>query len=92
MDRLADSKGEETMKRCYFCKGELTKKRVTHMHSWADKLILFEQTPAEVCKQCGEVYLRPDVVKAFDKATEHLEKIKQTIEVPVVPFSELVKS
>ncbi len=77
------------MKRCYFCKGELIEKQVTHVHSWADKLILFKQAPAEVCKQCGEVYFKPEVVEAFDKATAHLEKIKQTIQVPVVPFPEL---
>jgi YgiT-type zinc finger domain-containing protein len=40
----------------YFCKGELVEKKISHIHSWADKLILFKQTPAEVCKQCGEVY------------------------------------
>ena len=79
------------MKRCYFCKGELEEKKISHIHSWADKLILFEQTPAEVCKQCGEVYFRPEVAKAFDKATAHLEEIKQTIRVPVVPFGELAK-
>ena len=78
------------MKRCYFCKGEIVEKKINHVHSWADKLIFFKQTPAEVCKQCGEVYFKPEVVKAFDKATAHLEKIKQTIQVPVIPFSELL--
>lgn len=91
MDKLADSEGEKAMKRCYFCKGELVEKKISHVHSWQDKLILFKQTPAEVCKQCGEVYLRPEVARAFDKATEHLEKIKQSIRVPVVPFGELAK-
>lgn len=79
------------MKRCYFCKGEVVKKKITHVHSWRDKLILFQETPAEVCKQCGEVYIKPEVAETFDKATEHLEKIKQTIQVPVVPFPELAK-
>ena len=79
------------MKRCYFCKGELIEKQITHVHSWVDKLVIFNQTPAEVCKQCGEVYLKPEVVEAFDKATAHIEKIKEHIWVPVVPFSELAK-
>lgn len=88
---MADSKGEKAMKRCYFCKGELVEREINHVHSWADKLILFKQTPAEVCKQCGEVYLKPEVAEAFDKATEHLDRIRQTIQVPVVPFPELAK-
>lgn len=79
------------MKKCYFCKGELVEKEIDHVHSWGDKLILFKQTPAEVCKQCGEVYLKPEVAEAFDKVTVHLELIKQTIQVPVVPFPELAK-
>lgn len=79
------------MKRCYFCKGEIVEKKITHAHFWKDKLILFKQTPAEVCKQCGEVYIKPEVAEAFDKATLHLDKIKQTIQVPVVPFPELAR-
>lgn len=75
------------MKKCYFCKGQIVEKKITHVHSWGDKLVLFKQAPAEVCKQCGEVYLKPEVVEVFDKTMEHLERIKQTIQVPVVPFS-----
>ena len=77
------------MKRCYFCKGELMEKEIDHVHSWGGELILFKQTPAEVCKQCGEVYFRPEVAEAFDKATAHIKSIKQTIRVPVVSFGEL---
>ena len=79
------------MKKCFFCKGELSEKKIEHIHSWATKLVLFRQTPAEVCKQCGEVYFKPEVVEAFDKVTSHLGKIKQTIQIPVVLFSELNK-
>lgn len=79
------------MKRCYFCKGELVEKKISHVHSWLDKLVLFKQTPAEVCKQCGEVYFKPEVAEAFDKITARIDKIKQTIQVPVVPFSEIAQ-
>ncbi|MFH1777119.1 MAG: YgiT-type zinc finger protein [Candidatus Omnitrophota bacterium] len=77
------------MKKCYFCKGEIIEKEISHVHAWEDKLILFKQTPAEVCKQCGEIYIRPEVASAFDNATEHSEKIKQTIQIPVIPYAEL---
>ena len=80
------------MKRCYFCKGEVVEKKITHIHAWGNKIILFRQTPAEVCKQCGEVYIKPEVAEAFDKATVHANRIKKTIQVPVVPFSELTKA
>jgi YgiT-type zinc finger domain-containing protein len=80
------------MKKCYFCKGQLVEKKIAHVHSWGDKLILFRQTPAEVCKQCGETYFEPKVLEAFDKAIEHLERIKQTIQIPVIPFSQIGKN
>lgn len=79
------------MKRCYFCKGRLIEKKITHLHSWQDKLIIFKQTPAEVCRQCGEVYFEPAVVEAFDKATAHIEKIKQSVQVPVMPFPQMAR-
>lgn len=55
------------MKKCYFCKGKIVEKKIAHLHSWQNKLILFKQTPAEVCKQCGETYLKPEVIEAFRK-------------------------
>ena len=67
-------------------------KKITHVHAWKDKLILFKQTPAEVCKQCGETYLKPEVVEVFDKATSRLDRIKQAIQVPVMPFPQLLKN
>ena len=66
-------------------------RKTAHVHCWGDKIILFQNVPAEVCKQCGENYFKPEVMEAFDKATEHLERIKRTIEIPVVPFSDLSK-
>lgn len=78
------------MKRCYFCKGEIIKKKVQHIHIWGDKMILFKQLPSEVCKQCGERYFAPDVLEIIDKVTTGEFKTKESINIPVVPFSELV--
>ena len=44
------------MKTCYFCKGEVVKKKIQHVHQWGEKIVLFEDVPAEVCQQCGEIY------------------------------------
>ena len=45
------------MKTCYFCKGEVVEKRIQHVHQWDEKTVIFEDVPAEVCHQCGEVFL-----------------------------------
>ena len=34
-----------------------------------DKLVIFDDTPAEVCSQCGETYFSPEVLEMMDKAT-----------------------
>lgn len=39
-------------------------------------------------RRCAE---GSEVIEAFDKVTAHLERIKQTIQIPVVPFPELIK-
>ena len=77
------------MKRCYFCKGEIIKKKVQHIHTWGDKMILFKAIPAEVCKQCGETYFTPEVIEMVDKVTAGKYEAKKNIKLPVVTFSEL---
>ncbi len=78
------------MKRCYFCRGEIVEKKIQHIHEWGNKIIIFKDLPAEVCKQCGEVYLSPEVIEKIDIATAKLNRLKKEyVEVPVIPFPEL---
>ncbi len=78
------------MKRCYFCKGEIVEKKTEHIHRWGRRIVLFKNLPAEVCKQCGEVYFSPDVAEGMDKAVEHIEDVKETIKIPVVSYRNAV--
>ncbi|GAJ12394.1 unnamed protein product [marine sediment metagenome] len=78
------------MKRCYFCRGEIVEKKIRHIHQWGSKIIIFKDLPAEVCRQCGEVYLSPMVVDKIDYATTQLNKFKkECIEVPVIAYPKL---
>jgi len=79
------------MKKCYFCGGEIIKKKIRHIHQWGDKIVIFEDIPAEVCKQCGEVYFAPNIVETMDKGTMQAEKSKESIRVPVISFTGLVE-
>ena len=72
------------MKKCYFCKGKLIPKKISHLHSWGEKIILFEDVEAEVCSQCGEVYFPPKVLKKMDKVVASSFKAKREIIIPVV--------
>ena len=55
------------MKTCYFCKGPLRVRRIEHMHEWGGERFLIRNVAAEVCSQCGEVFLAPRTLKEIDR-------------------------
>ncbi|MGQ9626165.1 MAG: type II toxin-antitoxin system MqsA family antitoxin [Anaerolineae bacterium] len=71
------------MNECYFCKGRIEKRTIRHIHRWGEKIIIFDDVPAEVCTQCGEVYLSPEVLKEIDRFTLEAREPELTITVPV---------
>ena len=75
------------MGQCYFCKGRLTKKIITHIYTWGEKILLFEEVPAEVCQQCGETYFHPDVLEIMDKIATSGSEPQTTISIPVFSMS-----
>lgn len=75
------------MRVCYLCKGKVVKEKVRHVHHWGKKIILFEDVPAEVCQQCGEVYFSPDALQAMDRVVLNKTKPKKRVSVPVFSLS-----
>ena len=57
---------DRLLKTCPFYKGDIKIRRVNPMHEWGDEFYLFENVAAEVCGQCGEVFLAPEALKAID--------------------------
>ena len=55
------------MKTCYFCKGPLRVRRIEHMHEWGGERYLIRNVRAEVCGQCGEVFLGAATLKEIDR-------------------------
>lgn len=55
------------MKTCYSCNGPLCVRRIEHMHEWGGERFLIRNVRAEVCRQCGEVFLRPATLKTIDR-------------------------
>jgi YgiT-type zinc finger domain-containing protein len=75
------------MQQCYFCKGSVIKKVVTHVHTWEGKIFLFEDVPADVCQQCGEIYFSPDILEVMDKIVTSDMEPKTKVAVPVFSIS-----
>ncbi|MBM3156858.1 MAG: type II toxin-antitoxin system MqsA family antitoxin [Chloroflexi bacterium] len=71
------------MKTCYFCKGKIVNKRIRHVHHWGEEIIIFENVPADVCTQCGEVFFSPEVLETMDKVSQKRIAPKKSIAVPV---------
>lgn len=76
------------MKRCYFCKGRIVEQKVRVDFRWGNELVVIEDVPAEVCQQCGEKYLRPEVYKAMEKLAKTKVKPIKHIAIDVIRFVE----
>ena len=71
------------MKTCYFCKGSIEIKRVEHLHHWKGKMYLFQNVKAEVCNQCGEIFLFPESIQYMDQIVQQPDKAETEIKIPV---------
>ena len=82
--------GIRLIKVCYYCRGEIFKNEIRHIHEWGDKVIIFKDIPAEVCSQCGEAYFDPDVVEMMDDVTLGKRKVeKEPVEVEGVSWAKI---
>ncbi len=79
------------MRVCYFCKGKVVKKKISHVHHWGEKIVLFEDVPAEVCQQCGEIYFAPEVLRAMDEVIASKPHPRKRVSVPVFSLAEAVE-
>ena len=80
------------METCYFCKGKVVKKTIKHVHSWGEKVLLFEDVPAEVCRQCGEVYFSPDILEIMGHIATSDMKPKAEVSIPVFSIADAMQS
>lgn len=71
------------MDRCYFCKGKVEQRVIRHVHPWGERVFIFKNVPAEVCSQCGETYLGPDVLDKMDKVVAGPPEPEEVTQVPV---------
>lgn len=78
------------MKRCPLCGGTLVAKKVTHPQEYEGKIVILQNVPAEVCLQCGEVLLRPDVLQRVQELVWSETPPERTAEVPVYDLAKSI--
>jgi YgiT-type zinc finger domain-containing protein len=76
------------MKNCPFCKGSIKKIAVDHLHRWGKEIFLFENVTAEVCSQCGETFLAPEVLELMDNHVKGKLRPDKTLTIPVIDMTE----
>src|ERR1017187_4840377 len=73
---------------CAQCGGSLESQNITHRQQWGDELYEFENVPALVCAQCGEVWLEAEVGQLIDKIIQQHPQPKKYHQVPVFSLAE----
>jgi YgiT-type zinc finger domain-containing protein len=77
-----------TTTHCARCGGTLERKNITHQQPWGTELYEFEDVPALVCRQCGEVFLEAEVGQLIDKIIKEHPQPKKYHQVPVFSLAE----
>jgi YgiT-type zinc finger domain-containing protein len=75
------------MDRCYFCRGPVIETRIEHLHRWEGRIFLITDLLADVCEQCGETYLTPEVLERIDHAVSQSGTATEFIQVPVLSLA-----
>lgn len=75
------------MRGCPVCNQPMVARRIRHVHTWQDRVVVFENVPAEVCTQCGEVLFSGPVVDRLNQTLWSMSPATRTMEVPVYDLS-----
>lgn len=80
------------IKKCGECGGSLREQTIVHTQPWGEQLYRFENVPAFVCQQCGNVWLAAEVSQLMDEVIQTHRKPKKYQRVPVFSLTELSKA
>ena len=78
------------MKRCPICGGELENKVITHPQEYDGRVVILENVPVEVCQQCGEALLHPDILEKIQERVWSEQAPKRMASVPVYDLAERI--
>jgi YgiT-type zinc finger domain-containing protein len=66
---------------CPVCKGEVKRGTTNFPVELDGGFLIVKNVPADVCGQCGEVFIPDDVAEALEKTVEIARKSKAEIEI-----------
>ncbi|MEK7445190.1 MAG: type II toxin-antitoxin system MqsA family antitoxin [candidate division NC10 bacterium] len=72
---------------CPVCHHTMEAGQIRHVQAWHDRVVVFENVPAEVCAHCGEVLFTGAVVDKLNSLLWSTTPATRTIEAPVYDLS-----
>jgi len=75
--------------RCAFCKSETEEQLIRYVQEFEGRVVIIENVPAEVCTQCGEKFIRPEVAEKIQRLVWERPPPKRRAEVPVYDLAEV---
>jgi len=73
------------MRTCHFCKGTVGPSQVRLIRQIRDKVVIVDDVPALVCRQCGEQYYEGPILERLDEILHNPRGTKKVM-VPVVQY------
>jgi len=77
------------MKTCPLCGGGFVEQRITHPQKYKEEIFILENVPVEVCMQCGEVLLRPEILELLQDKIWKGKSADLVTELPAYDFAEI---
>lgn len=77
------------MSNCPVCGGKLESRKITYPQEYTGKIVVLENVPAEVCQQCGEILIAPDVLKKVQEIVWSKAKARRSMRVPVFDLTDV---
>ena len=72
--------------KCFFCKGKVAQEKVNVDFRWGKDLIVIEDVPAKVCRQCGEKYFDAEAYKEMERLAKGRMKPLKRLTIDVIKF------
>ena len=75
--------------KCAFCKGNTEDRLTTYVQEYEGRVVIIENVPAEVCTECGEKFIRPEVAEKIQRLVWEQPAPKRRADVPVYDLAEV---
>ena len=75
--------------RCAFCKGDTEERVIRYVQEFDGRVVIIENVPAQVCTQCGEQLIQPEIAEKVQKIVWGEVPQPKTVEVDSYNFAEV---